>query len=123
MPSFMRRVDAGAAEAARGAPSASAAPAQEAVARKVRRGSFIFDFGLPFDQISRFADFQAEKQPPQQGSEDDTTAELELIQRAHWLTDSFTPTEHAPLQIWLKAKDWLERPLDCDDHGLLNRKN
>jgi hypothetical protein len=62
MPSFMRRVDAGAAEAARGAPSASAAAAQEAVARKVRRGSFIFGFGLRVDQISRLADFQAEKQ-------------------------------------------------------------
>jgi len=59
----MRRVGAGAAKAARGAPSARAAPAQEAVARKVRRGSFIFDFGLPFDQISHLAAFQAEKQP------------------------------------------------------------
>src|SRR6266851_10394576 len=46
MPSFMRRVDAGAAEAARGAPSVSAAPAQEAVARKVRRVRFMFGFGL-----------------------------------------------------------------------------
>src|SRR6266853_2452199 len=46
MPSFVRRVYAGAAEAARGAPSASAAPAQEAVARKVRRLRFMFRFGL-----------------------------------------------------------------------------
>jgi len=58
----MRRVEAGAAEAGRGASSASAAPAQEAAARNVRRGSFIFDFGLPVDEISRLADFQAEKQ-------------------------------------------------------------
>src|SRR5712664_2127768 len=61
MPSFMRRVDAGAAQATRGAPSASEAAAQEAVARKVRRVRFMFDFGLPFDEISRLADFQAEK--------------------------------------------------------------
>ena len=80
MPSFMRRVDAGAAEAARGALSASEAAAQEAVARKVRRVGFMFDFGLPFDEISRLADFQDEKQRSLIG-EYEETVELELMHR------------------------------------------
>src|SRR6266568_1795470 len=83
MPSFMRRVGAGTAAAGRGAPSASAAPAQEAVARKVRRGSFIFDFGLPVDEISHLADFQAEKQRSLKGLEYETMAELKLLLRSH----------------------------------------